>query len=238
MNYFQDCCSRLVQALLPQCCALCGEAGDNNAPVCSACHTRLRALPTQCCPTCADFSASATVCGHCLTTPPAYAGVVSAFLYAEPIDQLVHDLKYGHQLRIARWFGIELVSRLLERPEVWRTIDVIVPLPLHPARMKTRGFNQSLEIARPLARALNKPLLATIAWRNRDTPPQATLSRQDRQHNMRNAFECQRDLTGKTILIIDDVLTTGSSVDELARVLRLHGAAQVFVACAARTHHH
>lgn len=192
----------------------------------------------QYCPICADFSAGATVCGRCLATPPAYACVIGAFLYAEPFDQLVHDLKYGHQLRIARWFGTELISRLRDRPDAWHEIDAILPMPLHSARMKTRGFNQSLEIARPLADALNKPLAPTIAWRNRDTPPQAALSREDRQHNMRNAFECRSDLAGKTVLIIDDVLTTGSSANELARVLRLHGARRVIVACAARTHHH
>lgn len=237
MNYFQKTCSRLLKALLPQRCALCQQRTGDDSPLCAACRQRLPGLPPAHCPRCADFSAAGIICGRCQSTPPAFDGVISPWLYAEPVDQLVQALKYRHQLHLAPWFGRQLLTTLKARTPTLGKIDVIVPLPLHPARMKTRGFNQALEIARPIARELGKPLLRFAASRVRDTAPQAGLPRDERQRNMQGAFECHTDLSGQAVLVIDDVLTTGSSAHELARTLKIHGAREVWVAAAARTQH-
>jgi len=170
--------------------------------------------------------------------PPAFDTVIAPFLYADPIDRLVQSLKYGHQLWLAGWFGERIAMRLTASTEPVGRFDAIVPLPLHPARMRSRGFNQAMEIVRPIARRLKLPIINEAAFRIRDTLPQADLSRDERHQNIRNAFECRADFGGKSLLVIDDVLTTGSSASELSRVLKLHGAKQVFVAVAARTHHH
>lgn len=235
MNYFAKCCSQLVDLLLPPRCALCSHSrGD--AAVCAACQPRLPRLPAGSCPRCADFSTAGALCGRCLAEPPAFDRVLTPYLYAEPVDRLIQALKYRHHLHLAAWFGAQIhtaVLAALPRPD----FDLIVPLPLHPARMKQRGFNQALEIARPLARRFGLPLLPSTTTRRHDTAPQAGLPRQERQRNLRGAFECTADLSGQAILLIDDVLTTGSSAGELARVLKLHGARQVVVATAARTQH-
>lgn len=236
MNYFRNCCSQLINALLPQCCALCRAATGSAAPVCASCLARLQKLPAQRCPRCADFSAGATICGRCVAAPPAFDGVFSPFLYAEPVDQLVHAFKYQHQLRLAGWLGKQLLDCLQANGVARDNIDAIIPLPLHPSRMKTRGFNQAVEISRPIAAAWHSPIDCSLAIRIRDTLPQANLTREERRRNIDGAFECQADLSGKSLLIIDDVLTTGSSANELARVLKLHGARRVIVGITARTH--
>lgn len=237
MNYFQKTCSRLADTLLPQRCALCHRKTGSAAAVCPSCDAGLPRPPLDCCPCCADFSAAGVTCGRCLTAPPAFDRVIGAFLYAEPVDRLIQSLKYGHQLYLAHWFGTRLLAALhLEQP-LLHTIDAVIALPLHPARLKKRGFNQAVEIARPVARALHRPLHLFAATRVRDTAPQAGLPRAERQRNMSDAFECGIDVTGQTLLLIDDVLTTGSSAHELARILKMHGASRVIVAVAARTHH-
>lgn len=253
MNYFRNCCSppiaprvarlaarctaQLVDALLPQRCALCSQSSaGGGAAVCGDCQRALPRLPASCCPRCADFSAAGLLCGRCLTSPPAFDRVLSPFVYAEPVDVLIQALKYRHRLHLARWFGRQLAATLAADPAGER-FDAILPLPLHPARLKHRGFNQAIEIARPLARSLGRPLSRRAAVRVRDTAPQAALPREDRRRNLVGAFECVADFKDQAILVVDDVLTTGSSADELARVLKLHGARRVVVAAAARTLH-
>jgi ComF family protein len=228
----------LLDVLLPQCCALCDASTGSAAPLCVPCQQSLPAMPLSTCPRCADFSAAGVLCGRCLSDPPSFDGVISPFLYAEPMDRLIQGLKYQHQLHLARWLGKQILAALQARVALAGAFHAVLPLPLHPARMKGRGFNQAMEVARPIAGVLNLPQHGLTVSRCRDTAPQASLPRQARQDNMRGAFECNADYSGKTLLVIDDVLTTGSSAGELARVLKLHGARQVFIGIAARTHHH
>ena len=144
-------------------------------------------------------------------------------------DLTVQALKYGHQLALATWFGHQLAERLVATDH-----DLLLPLPLHPLRLRTRGFNQSLEIARTMSKALGLPLATNSLIRVRATPPQAELPLKERGKNVRGAFEGTGDLTGKRILLVDDVMTTGSTLREAARILKLHGAGEITVAVAAR----
>jgi ComF family protein len=139
--------------------------------------------------------------------------------YTFPADVLVRAFKYHHRLSLARFFA-EAVSIL---PEA----DVVVPMPLHPRRLSERGFNQALEIARPLARAAGLPLEQEGVVRKRHTPPQAVLDREDRLANPRGAFACRRRFDGLRVMVVDDVMTTGASLDALARCLKAGGAVAV-----------
>jgi ComF family protein len=120
-------------------------------------------------------------------------------------------------------------------PGSWRRLavplvpspDLVLPVPLAPARLAERGFNQAVELARPLAKLLGVPLETSRVHRRRDTVPQASLPWKERKQNIRHAFECELDLTGKQVLVVDDVMTTGATLDELARTLKAHGAARV-----------
>ncbi len=170
-----------------------------------------------------------SVCGQCLATPPRFDRTVAAFAYAFPLDRLAQALKFHEQLILAQHLATKLVQRIRVQP------DVIVPMPLHPARLRERGFNQSLELARQIARRLNVPLLIDACQRVRDTPPQSALDWKERDKNVRKAFACMQDFSGKHVAMVDDVMTSGASLNELALALRRAGAREVSACVVART---
>ncbi|MBU0752489.1 MAG: ComF family protein [Gammaproteobacteria bacterium] len=217
-----------ANALLPQNCLLC-QADSGNQLLCPACRDTLPQLAAAGCPTCAAPTARGETCGACLKNPPHFDATIAAFAYAFPMDKLVQQLKYAHRLAIADFFAGELLARKLP------AVDLIVPLPLSPRRLRERGFNQAAEIARPMAGALGLPLLLDGCRRILDTAPQAMLPWKERRKNVRHAFACGLDLTGKSVLVVDDVMTTGATLDEFARLLKNHGAARVCNAVVART---
>ena len=218
--------------LLPGSCLLCASNSATSL-LCPACTADLPQLPAALCPQCGEETTLGERCGACLKDPPAFARTIALFRYEFPVDRLIQALKYGHQLALATWLGHRLGDRL-----VAADYDLLLPLPLHPSRLRTRGFNQSLEIARVTSKALAIPMNPAILTRIRATPPQAELPLKERGRNVRGAFECARDLAGKRILLVDDVMTTGSTLREAARILKLHGAGQITVAVAARALRH
>ena len=220
---------RAVNHLLTQDCLLCGQTGGGEI-LCRACADDLPPLPSPRCPCCALPTAAGELCGRCLAHPPHYDRTLAAFNYGFPLDKLIQSFKYGHRLALAAYLGREL-ARLA--PDV--AADLIVPLPLHPSRLRERGFNQALELARPVAATLGLPLDSRICTRIRHTPAQAGLPWKKREQNIRGAFHCARDLSGRRILLVDDVMTTGASLDECARTLKLHGASEVVLLVVART---
>ena len=160
---------------------------------------------------------------------PHFGRTVAAFAYAFPLDKLVQALKFGEQLMLTNSLADKLVQRVEARP------DCIVAMPLHPARLRERGFNQSLELARRIAAKLDVPLLSHACQRVRDTPPQSALKWKERGKNMRRAFRCTEDLSGKHVAVVDDVMTSGASLNELALALRRAGAREVSAWVIART---
>lgn len=172
---------------------------------------------------------SGEVCGACIARPPRFDHVEAAFAYDFPVDGLVRACKYGGRLALAQLLGDEL-ARVITRPA-----DAIVPMPLARGRLAERGFNQAVEIARPVARRLRLPILRDACRKVADTPPQAALPWDERARNIRRAFVCDADLEGLRIAVVDDVLTTGATLNELARVLRRAGAVEVVGWVVART---
>lgn len=172
------------------------------------------------------------VCGQCLRRPPHFDATIAALEYAAPVDRMIQSLKYAANLPLAVLFAQCLRERL-PPPSSNR---LMVAMPLHPGRLRQRGFNQALEIARHIARQLpDIELLVDGVQRVRDTPAQAGLHVGQRRANIRRAFACDIDLTGKTVAIVDDVMTTGATLDELARTLKRRGAARVENWVVART---
>lgn len=177
-------------------------------------------------------TAPGSLCGRCLRSPPDFDSVFAPFRYAPPLDRLVIDLKYNDALHLAR-----ALARLLANAasQARRPLpDVFIPVPLHRRRLRERGYNQSLEIARFLGRSMRTPIAARAATRVRDTQPQATLSEGQRAQNVRHAFRADWPLEGMRVAIVDDVMTTGHTVDALARALRRQGASFIDVWLAAR----
>ena len=210
-----------ASALLPQDCFLCAAPGGD-CLLCPACVAGLPRLDAECCPLCALPTPGAQVCGACLRQAPQFDATQAVFRYEFPVDSLIQALKYAHRLASADFLG-----RLLARTAGGCHPELILPVPLSAARLAARGFNQALEIARPLAAALGVPLELRHIRRRRDTAAQTSLPWKERAQNMRHAFECDIDLSGKSVLVVDDVMTTGATLDELARTLKAHGAARV-----------
>lgn len=214
-----------LDRLLPRDCLLCGEGAAD--ALCPGCLADLPALDGPLCPVCAQpLEVAAPACGACLKTPPAFDATLAPLRYAYPVDSLVLDLKFPHQAFGRRLASADfLATRMLAGPHP--TGDLIVPVPLSRRRLAERGFNQALEIARPLARALARPLDAHGLVRQRETAPQSRLPWEARERNVRHAFAAQADFSGRTVIVVDDVMTTGATLDAIARTLKDHGAAQV-----------
>ena len=227
------CLRRLSDRLLAQDCLLCGQGGEGEI-LCRKCAEDLPPLPPLRCPRCALPTAQGETCGRCLAYPPHYDRTFAAFNYGFPLDKLIQSFKYGHRLALAAYLGREL-ARLASSVSGEMAAELIVPLPLHPIRLRERGFNQALELARPVAAVLGLPLDPHACARIRYTPAQAGLPWKKREENIRRAFHCARDLTGRRILLVDDVMTTGASLNECARTLKRHGASEVSLLVVART---
>ena len=173
--------------------------------------------------------ASGALCGACLDHPPRFDRVEAVFAYRFPVDALIHAYKYGGRLALARPLGEMLVER------VARDVDVIVPMPLSRGRLAERGFNQALEVARVTTTLTGVRLLPGACRKVADTRPQAALPWKERAKNVRRAFVCDANLDGMRVAVVDDVLTTGATLNELAGVLRKAGAASVTGWIVART---
>ena len=221
--------ARLLAALLPRQCFLCAAPAAGEF-LCPDCHHNLPRLPTECCPVCALPTPTAMVCGACLKKPPQFDATQAVFRYEFPVDRLVQALKYAHRIASADFLGQTLAQC---RPQV--APDLILPVPLAPQRLAERGFNQAVEIARPLAHRLALPLETGHVHRCIDTAPQAGLPWKERAKNIRHAFACGINLTGKKVLVVDDVMTTGATLNELAGTLKACGAARVENLVVART---
>ncbi len=214
----------------PVSCLLCG-ADSTAGPACTGCLSDLPWHRQPHCPQCATPTPGGQTCGACLKHPPAFDRTVAALAYAFPLDRLIPRLKYHSQLAIAPLLGQSLVRAAAAHPRP----DCLIPMPLHPARIRERGFNHATEIARVAASQLGLPLDTQSCQRIRDTPPQMSLKHDARRRNVRGAFTCTSAVEGKHIALVDDVMTTGTSLDELAATLKRAGAREVTCWVAART---
>jgi ComF family protein len=229
-----------LRAGIPCCCALCGCSGAS--VLCAGCRQRYLPPPAPRCRQCAILlpagTGAASVCGNCLRRPPAFDATVVVTDYEAPLDQLVLDLKFGAQLALAPLFGSLLAQAMRQQPPAaWPAL--LAPVPLGRQRLVERGFNQALEVGRTLARELGLPLRTRLLERCRDTAPQTLLAPDARRANLRLAFAVppasMSQVHGQHVGIIDDVITTGVTLDEIAATLKRAGAVRVSCLAFART---
>jgi ComF family protein len=175
--------------------------------------------------------AAGEVCGGCLQAPPAYDEAVAVFDYIEPAGAMIQRLKFGGNLAYARTLGKIMANELIRRGV--RRPRLLIPVPLHPARLIARGFNQAVELARPLVDRLGLAMERSCCVRTRATAEQTRLDAAARRRNVRNAFRVIRAMEGMDVAVIDDVMTTGSTLEAVAQALKRAGARRVAVwACA------
>ena len=237
----------LLQAVLPVECEGCtASLTDDPVPFfCRRCWSTIHLLPPPACPRCGRPFASPSalthspehLCGDCRTRTPAFTRVWSLYPYQEPLTDAIRLFKYEKKFALAGPLGDLLLAYSMAFEESRQTFECLMPVPLHPIRLKERGFNQSLLLADRLNRRLKLPLSYTNLVRARATPPQTELTRVERIKNLRRAFSVLRpdEVAGMRILLVDDVFTTGTTINECAKVLRKAGAAEVYGVTLART---
>ena len=229
--------------LLPATCILCGGAGDDGLDLCAGCRADLPGI-APCCGRCAlplpPGRVDGALCGRCQRHPPPFEHCLAAFRYQDALPMLVAGIKFRDRMNHLRLLGTLLAeaiaAQLATSPDTAGSRpDAVIPVPLHRRRLRERGYNQALELARHLSRYMDLPLDADCCSRHRATPPQSSLERRARLANVRGAFATRRRLDGRHLIIVDDVVTTASTVTEMTRALRQAGAARVDVWCLART---
>jgi ComF family protein len=224
---------RLLRAVLPLRCLLCGGAGAAGRDLCAGCAQDCP-INRTCCPRCAlPLATPAPQCGDCLQHEPSFAAAWAPFRYAHPLDLLETRFKFHGDLAAGR----VLADLLVERAAADKPMRpaVIVPVPLHASRLRSRGYNQALELARPLAQALGISLDHDLLVRTKATAAQTGLDAKARRCNLRGAFAAARTSELPShIVLFDDVMTTGATLRECARTLRHAGVERVDVWALAR----
>jgi ComF family protein len=217
---------------------LCASHNGGEHGLCRDCLQSLPWHTAAKCPQCGLLS-DGHICGHCLQSAPSFDATHALFSYDYPLDRLLQHYKYQESLALANTFAAlwldKKSSNISDSQDKKPQIDIIIPMPMHNERLKQRGFNQALEIARLISKHKQIKLDYTSCQRTRLTPPQASLPLKERIKNIRGVFQCHKNLQGLNIALVDDVMTTGASLNELAKTLKQAGAAHVECWVIART---
>jgi len=217
---------RALHLILPPRCLLCGAAGDDGLDLCAGCRADL-AVNAPCCPRCAmPLATPAPACGQCLRRDPPFARTWASLRYAHPLDLLEARFKFRADLAAGRVLSSLMIERAtIDAPEL---PGLLIPIPLPAKRLRERGYNQTLELLRPLAQTLDVPLRADALVRVRETPPQTGLDAAARKRNLRGAFAVASNaLLPAHVALFDDVMTTGATLREAAQTLLRAGVARV-----------
>jgi len=229
INYIQ-------RGIYPTGCLLCGTTGSQDMDICTPClndlplnvnHCRICALPLP------YNHADRPICGKCLKQHPRFDRCHAPFSYSYPISGLISDFKFNGKLHIGILLA-KLFINLIETTDL-ELPERIIPVPLHPTRLQERGFNQAMELAKPIANHFDIPLDIQSCRRTRATQTQSSLDKKIRMKNMRGAFEVVKQIECEHLVLIDDVVTTGSTTNELAKVIKSTGVKKVDVWALART---
>jgi len=236
VNYW----SNIAQIILPEKCFLCqiSHAINPKTGLCLGCIKNLPWLQQSCqrCSLPLNSTNTLQLCGQCQTKAPAFDASHCLFHYETPIDRLVSRFKFNQQLSYSRLFGQLMAEHINDRYQGTTLPDIVIPVPLHKSRLRERGFNQAQEIARICARELDLPLETKQCQRDKDTAHQLGLSAIERRRNLRRAFSSKAFPTGSRVALVDDVMTTGTTLAELAACLKKAGCQEVHLWCIARAY--
>lgn len=209
------------------------------SPLCEACADSMRPRKGGYCSRCglifADESLPPAPCADCLKTPPPWDSLTFVTVYQSELRHGMLRFKFHGALEQGAVLGELLAVRCLENKEAIGTPDAVIPVPLHHKRLHERGYNQTLELARPVAAALGVPLMQHLLRRTAATPHQIGLSKEQRNRNLQGAFAADDAARGKSVLLVDDIMTTGATIQAAVQCLRAGGADAVHVAVVGRT---
>jgi len=216
---------------LPAICALCNQYHHGKLAVCTECQKHLSPIKHACIHCALPLLDNIfLICGHCIKKKPHVDFVIAANKFEEPLRTLLHEFKYNEGLYLSSFFTSLILNAI---PTEAKTTECLIPVPLHNKRLRQRGFNQTALLAKELGRALKLPYNLTYCSKIINTAPQASLNADGRKANLKNSFHVKSNKY-KHITLIDDLLTTGSTVNELAKTLKQQGVSRVDVWCCAR----
>lgn len=224
---------KITSIVFPPRCVLCQNPGHANLDICQSCYQSLPFIQhacTQCALPLEVETKTDSLCGHCLKHPPAYDHSLSLLRYENKVVQLVTRYKFHNSLSYSRLLAELLLDKLINAAKP----DCMIAVPLHKNRLYRRGFNQSHELGKIISKRLKIPLVNEVVHRIRETEQQAGLNAKQRRQNIRGAFAVVEPIKYKHVVLIDDVVTTGSTVNELARVLKKAGVQTISVWSIAR----
>lgn len=185
------------------------------------------------CTICAKPHYAATICGKCLLDPPLFSTTTVLFNYAYPVKKIVLNFKFGKRAELSILFSEKLLVRIINKGD--KLPETLIPVPLHKKRQAQRGYNQSLELAKNLSKKLGIPVSTGLCKRIVNTDPQSELPVKSRQKNVKDAFALNNDNIPKHIAIIDDVITTGSTINEISKLFKKAGCERIDIWAIART---
>lgn len=219
-------------------CMLCLTPTQNTHLLCSGCEKDLPKNGFHCVICSTPFSSShnqqsALICGRCQKNPPHYTTSIIPHIYSAPLKQLISQFKFHRNLSYAPLLAQSFIESVKERKS--NLPECIIPVPLHSKRLRERGFNQALELSRIISKRLQIPLDYSLSQRDKATPFQSGLSSKQRKQNLKNAFSITKNIHYKHVAIFDDVVTTGTTVNELAKQLKQNGVEIIEVWAIART---
>lgn len=229
-----NCINYIHRLFHPYICTLCGADSGLHMDLCQACLSDIHADHPLCnrCALPLALEDTHASCGKCLSHPPPFTATYSAFVYSNPVSQLIANLKFNNKIQLARTLAAAWLHQFeqhsMKRPQA------IIPVPLHKTRQRQRGYNQTLEITKIIAKQLKLPVLSSQVIRTRATIAQTELSASRRRQNIKGAFEVCAAISYQHVAIFDDVVTTGSTAREMAYVLQKAGVEQIDVWCIAR----
>lgn len=221
----------LKQLRFPRVCVLCNHYHTDDKAVCNHCHAYLTPLPSAC-TSCAeplpvgDFM----ICGACIKARPMVDYAFAPYLFEEPLRTLLHEFKYHQGLYLVSFLAQLILNNL---PAKAMQTDCLIPVPMHPKRLRDRGFNQAAELAKFIGNALNLPYKTNLCQKIIHTQPQAGLNAAEREKNLSDVFQAKPS-EYQRITLIDDLLTTGNTVNQLAKAFKKQGVSYVAVWCCAR----
>lgn len=220
----------LRESLLPSRCLICAGGEEVENGVCGVCRAGMHPVPEPVCGVCGSPVGTPGICLQCRLSPPAFDRCVSACLFEGPVREVIHRFKYGRQTVYKKFLARLIYSVVSEKG---LTADILTPVPLHWSRLAARGYNQSSLIAQELSRYMKTDVRYGIISKTGKTPNQVGLSKRDRGSNLRRVFRASA-VAGKTVMVVDDVVTTGGTAREISRTLKDAGAAKVIFVSAGR----
>lgn len=226
---------QLFFTLIPGSCILCEARTNRRLDLCRECELCLPRITNPCRQCGLPVAQPSDICTACRLSPPVFEHCFAPFVYRWPLDRLINDFKSHNHIILGRVLASAMSRGYMEVTPRESLPDILLPVPLHKRRLRSRGFNQSVEIAEVLADTGNLRLDNRLCRRIRDAAPQKTLTAGQRKRNLHGAFTLDREPAGERIAIVDDVVTTAATVSEIGQLLLAHGASRIEVIALART---